>query len=356
MAPDGRTSSCTKRWPTILQACINRRCQLRVTVAADMELETKCLQAVRLLLTEAPLWSELPTPCLHVAHRCLIFRMASRIGCCVEQMLRAQHRSLPNADAYRSNCEGTDGDPRVFAELLERSLLEGVHRPWRGGVRCLDGNRRTVQGRLCTDRVPPRCSAAVPKVTDADPSDELRRTGQLMAQRHRSGKTRYAPGDSAPKRDAKARRQRSKKQKGWKSGGGGGQRKYFSVQLRARKLSMQTPGVVRMLHAECAALTPEERAPYMRDGKAATMRWRTTQKRYASTSSSFRRRRRHAREKAQARTGALWNRKKVHAGEQRYPRGHMRPRLLESGVLSDRRRALWRKTSAARTCRWRACV
>ena len=102
-----------------------------------------------------------------------------------------------------------------------------------------------------------------------------------------SGKTRYAPGDSAPKRDAKARRQRSKKQKGWKSGGGGGQRKYFSVQLRARKLSMQTPGVVRMLHAECAALTPEERAPYMRDGKAATMRWRTTQKRYASTSPQF---------------------------------------------------------------------
>ena len=54
------------------------------------------LQAVRLLLTEA-LWSELPTPCLHVAHRCLIFRMVSRIGCCVEQMLRAQHRWLPIA-------------------------------------------------------------------------------------------------------------------------------------------------------------------------------------------------------------------------------------------------------------------
>ena len=74
----------------------DRQRQLRVTVAADMELETKCLEAVRLLLTDAPLWSELPTSCLHVAHRCLIFRMALRIGCCVDQMLRAQHRSLPD--------------------------------------------------------------------------------------------------------------------------------------------------------------------------------------------------------------------------------------------------------------------
>ena len=132
-------------------------------------------------------------------------------------------------------------------------------------------------------------------------------SGQFKAQRHRSGKIRYAPSHSSPKPDAKARRQRSEKQMGWKSSGGGGQRKYFSVQLRARKLGMQTQGVVRMLHAEYAALTPEERAPCVRDGEAATQRWRTTEKR--STSFGLPRRRRHARVNAQAqRRVALWNR------------------------------------------------
>ena len=170
--------------------------QLRVTVAADMELETKCLEAVRLLLTEAPLWSELPTPCLHVAHRCLIFRMVSRIGCCVEQMLRAQHRSLPIAlfrflrTQLRRSLMATPENPL----LLECSLLEGVPRPLRRrGVGCLDGHRRTVQGRHCADRVPPRRSAAVPEVTDADPRDELRRTVRALCGTAAPQKTRHAP-------------------------------------------------------------------------------------------------------------------------------------------------------------------
>ena len=88
----------------------------------------------------------------------------------------------------------------------------------------------------------------------------------------------------------------------------GGQRKYFSVQLRARSLSMQPPGGERMLHAEYAALTPEERAPHISDGKAATNRWRTTEKRCTSTSFGLPRRRRLARVKAQAqRRVAYWN-------------------------------------------------
>ena len=73
---------------------------------------------------------------------------------------------------------------------------------------------------------------------------------------------------------------------------------------------------------------------------------------------------RHAREKAHAqRRVALWNRlqhlppeARMHAGGQRYRRGQMRPRLLENGVLSERRCTLCRRTSAARICSGRACV
>ena len=58
-----------------------------------------------------------------------------------------------------------------------------------------------------------------------------------------------------------------------------------------------------------AALTPEERAPYVRDGKAATKRWRTAEKWYASTSFGLPRRRTHVRVNAQApRRVALWSR------------------------------------------------
>ena len=95
----------------------------RHSLAADMELETNCIQAVCLLLIEAPFWSELPTPCLHVAHRCLIFRMASRIGCCVGQMLRAQHRSLPIAlfRLLRTPTEATAKELMATPECLRDS-------------------------------------------------------------------------------------------------------------------------------------------------------------------------------------------------------------------------------------------
>ena len=69
--------------------------ELRSVIAAKMELEEACLQQVAMLMHEQELWRTLPERALTVRHRCLVFRMLSMLGCCLEELLRKQHRALP---------------------------------------------------------------------------------------------------------------------------------------------------------------------------------------------------------------------------------------------------------------------
>ena len=70
--------------------------ELRGVVAARMELEEFCLKQIAMLMHEPGLWATLPERALTVRHRCLAFRMLSMVGCCVEELLRKQHRRVAN--------------------------------------------------------------------------------------------------------------------------------------------------------------------------------------------------------------------------------------------------------------------
>jgi hypothetical protein len=67
----------------------------RVTIAASLQLEEECFQQAALLLHEELLWRGLPDRALTVQHRCLCFRLISRMACCVVQLLACRHRRYP---------------------------------------------------------------------------------------------------------------------------------------------------------------------------------------------------------------------------------------------------------------------
>jgi hypothetical protein len=66
-----------------------------VAIAASLQREEECFQQAALLLHEELLWRGLPDRALTVQHRCLCFRLISRMACCVEQLLACSHRRCP---------------------------------------------------------------------------------------------------------------------------------------------------------------------------------------------------------------------------------------------------------------------
>jgi hypothetical protein len=71
------------------------RRRFRASIAASLELEKACVDQIGELLSNPQPWSLLPPASLTLRHRCLVVRMLSRIGCCVEELLMKEHRGMP---------------------------------------------------------------------------------------------------------------------------------------------------------------------------------------------------------------------------------------------------------------------
>lgn len=67
----------------------------RVCVAASGRDEAAFFSQLRLLLREADLWSILPLSCFTVAFRALAFRLISRAGCAIHELLAVPHQRFP---------------------------------------------------------------------------------------------------------------------------------------------------------------------------------------------------------------------------------------------------------------------
>ena len=65
--------------------------KFRVCVAAGLDLERRCFLQLGVLLSQPVLWELLPATALTVSHQCLCFRIISRTGCCVQQLLVKDH-------------------------------------------------------------------------------------------------------------------------------------------------------------------------------------------------------------------------------------------------------------------------
>ena len=67
----------------------------RIEIAADMEVERRAFEQIRLLFVFDAFWQLVPPNRRTVSLRCLSFRMVSRIGCMLEYYLRERHRNFP---------------------------------------------------------------------------------------------------------------------------------------------------------------------------------------------------------------------------------------------------------------------
>jgi len=263
--------------------------KFRVVVAAEMELESRCLSSVKLLLQDAKLWGGIPAKDLTVQQRCLTFRMCSRIGCCTEELLRSEHRKLPLA-LFRLL-----GHPDPTAVQQLKDLPECMRDPWS------DDFLKAYEDPMCEEALAVlSVIAATVKLDIADVEcghAAIRRHLQTRNQTHtmqfselsglfmaQKARTRL----SAAVRGALGKRSRAKAAAGAavgcrlvgarpakkKKGGGGGFRVFLSQQLRLRRLKLTRRGVARMLGAEWRAMSREERAPFVATGKTATANWR----------------------------------------------------------------------------------
>lgn len=66
--------------------------QYRLQQAAEMEFESERLEKLEMLVVHAEFWEALPDSCKTFKTRALVFKMMSKIGCCVEFYLRERHR------------------------------------------------------------------------------------------------------------------------------------------------------------------------------------------------------------------------------------------------------------------------
>ena len=83
--------------------------EFRVVIAASCALETKCVQQLGRLLSNASIWQHLPQGSLTVKVRALSFRLLSRIGRSVQELLATPHSQFPF---------------KLFLLLLDDSLAE----------------------------------------------------------------------------------------------------------------------------------------------------------------------------------------------------------------------------------------
>lgn len=67
----------------------------RLTIAAEGGVETKCFAQIHTLFAEAAMWEIFPRTAYTVRFRSLAFRMLSRAGCVVKQLLEFPHQSFP---------------------------------------------------------------------------------------------------------------------------------------------------------------------------------------------------------------------------------------------------------------------
>ena len=278
----------------------------RVCIAASHELEDRCTERILLLLREPRFWSGLPSFALTVAHRCLCFRLLSRMGCAVEELLRLPHSKMPFAvfrllltpdqdtaaelqatpsclrDAFSDRFLKAYPDP-LCSEALAILETVAVHlKVDIGQIECRHSSvRRILQTRQHTHTMS---------------FDQL--SGQFMSQQARTLQKRAERvlrrkrklDEQAPSSKSKPGAKRKGLRKA-KRGGGGGCRMYFSEQLKARGLSLRDPAVASTLHREYKALPLGRRKQYEEAGERAMKRWRDTRNPGLNSLGLWRRRR-----------------------------------------------------------------
>ena len=266
----------------------------RVAVAAAQHLEQDCLRQVSLLLREDKLWSGLPESSLTVSQRCLIYRMLSRTGCCVEELLISEHRRFPIA-VFRllatpdlATARELLGTPECVRDSWGHGFLEAYPDPLCNEAMAV---LVCVASMLKLDIAEIECRhAAIRRHLSTRIHTHVMGFGELsgmwMAQQARTRAAvvehgaiglKLRPRKTARPATASANLKRPrpgplKKKKA--SRAGGAHRAFFSEQLRVRRLRMQAPGVCRMLWAAYKALSDEQRAVYAERGAAATVQGR----------------------------------------------------------------------------------
>ena len=268
----------------------------RITIAASQRLEKECQRQTAMLLCEAKLWSALPEGCLTVSHRCLVYRMLSRLACCVEELLCSEHRRYPIAlfrlldspdaataadikgvpecvlDSFSSDFLGTYPDPTCDEALAVLSSVAALLKLDIAEIECRHAAiRRHLHTRVQTHVM---CFSHLSGMWMSQQSRSKAAVGErgAIGVKLRPRK----PAKSAERANLKRRRQEAQKKRR-QGGGGGAHRAYFSEQLRLRSLSLRAEGVARMLWTEYKALTADQRARYEALGAQATARSRKPQ-------------------------------------------------------------------------------
>ena len=268
--------------------------ELRSTTAATNEHEDRCKTVVAKLFREADLWAGLPQSSLTVRHRCLCFRMLSRVGCAVEELLVAEHCKYPVAlfrllgdptpdmaselqqmppcvrDAFATRFFDMYGDDLCGPEAL--AVLTTVAAELKMDIAEVERRhasiRRLLMSRLQTNSFEFADLSGSWMCQQLRTRSDAAKRGALVVKTIRARPAVPAAAKSSGRGKRKAQKQ--------KKGAGGGMRSYFSSQLRERKLKFNAPGVARQLHHEYANLPAAEKAKYTESGARATKRWRKT--------------------------------------------------------------------------------
>ena len=261
--------------------------KFRATVAATNELEDRCLTLVGLLLREHALWAGIPTISLTVHQRAKAFKMLSRMGCAVEELLRWEHVKMPLAlfrlladtspaavaslkaipgcrrDSWSDHFLTTYDDPTCPEAI---AVLTAIAAQLKVDVSEIERGHASIR-RLLVARNNLSHTMTFPELSGLWMAHQVRRKGMV---------SRYgALGRKRPSASAPAKKKASQKPK-QKKGGGGGWRAYMSAQLRqrGRGLNMRHDGVVAMLSREYRELAAEDKAAYIALGQRATRRWK----------------------------------------------------------------------------------
>jgi hypothetical protein len=292
------------------------RRRFRASIAASLELEKACVDQIGELLSNPQPWSLLPPASLTLRHRCLVFRMLSRIGCCVEEVLMKEHRGMPTRLFTLIVGDVT----AAAAEALRRSTLECLRDQW-----C----RQLMH--TYADMLSPEAQAVLILQASLHKFDigqiehrhsSIRRwlharglqthvfefqrlSAEWMAQQlrvyeaARSMRTLQPPAEAEPHTTNSSR---SKK----KRGGGGACRAYFSEALRRKRVKLTDAGVARQLHVEYTALGMAEKRRLCAVGKRAAKAWAKGDSKSTSAFGLKRKRDRLA-EVNRRRNAALWH-------------------------------------------------
>lgn len=302
--------------------------EFRVTVAASLQLEEKCLTQVSVLLREAQLWGGMPDSSLTIAQRALAYRMISRIGCCVEELLRSEHRRFPVA-LFRLLATP---DESTVAEL--KATPECVRDAWSHTfLQTYDDNPASEEAMAVLVSVASMLKLDIAEIecrhasirrhlhtriqTHVMSFSEL--SGMWMSQQCRTQsavaevgaighKLRARRHTSRAAGSANLKRCGPQKRKRTQGGGGGSHRAFVSEQLRVRQLKLPTPGVAAMLWREYRGLTDEQRARYKDVGAVATERARKHRDPKKNSFGLLRRRRGAVAEAKGSQRRAFWQR------------------------------------------------